>query len=245
MTTPDPQLCPVKLLRPFEGFNTVYTGAASTRPIMFSEVMPSAVVRWGTPLDQETATVNSPRLLAGVKVPLLARVLLWLPKFTWNSGADGYRWVIQWRWRSMFAFKRKPGTGWHFPLDAVGAGNLDVIPACDESIPYIQTEPAGALDRSVTNLRTEDIHGGASDLGAPFTPDGGSGIVQQGIASNELPLWQWHETASKGDEVLIGLYRPASGGVWNFGVGGVDSALLTALNSDANIGIHLTYGIAP
>lgn len=240
-TTPDPQFSTFKLLRPFEGFAAVYTGAASNRPIMFTEVMPSTTATWGNALDPENAVVNSARLLAGLKVPLASRLLMWLPKFTWNGGTQGYRWVPMFRLRSMLSYKRGI-SGYHFPMDFLSAGGLDVMPACDETIPYIQTEPAGELARSVTNLRTEDLHNGASDLLAPFTPTGGNGIVQQGLTMSELPSWQWHETQSKGDELLLGLYRDTAGGVWDFAA--TDLALVTNL-SGPNIGALVSYGIAP
>lgn len=259
----DPQFSIVRVLRPFANYEAVYDGASAITPIMVTED--------GQALDQRAGQDGyDPNLVRGVETPLGSRVLLWLPITFYQTGADPpvfegvYRWQILWRFRNTFDFRqdRKP---YHFPRQGLGAPDSTltppaprvVIPAANNTITYIQTEPASPIARVVQNVRSEDLNFGSVNNSVPLTPSGAAGVIQQGVADPTLlagargPLYQVHEVQALGDEMLLGVLRDNAGATnWGFNEAGLfpanaDVNLSRLFGAGDNVGVYVSVGAAP
>ena len=61
------------------------------------------------------------------------------------------------------------------------------MPAAYNTIGYVQTEPVTALERSITNIRAEDLPLATTPLALPKLPGGGTQPIQQGILPTSIP----------------------------------------------------------
>jgi|GEM_PF-1930246 len=220
----DAQFGTARILRPYNGFESVYQGQPASTPIMLSEVVDPP---GGDPLDPSASTRDtgySPRLVRGLDVPMGSRVLVWLPQIsalvTAPSTIARYHWTFIWRMRNVYDY-RNARTPYHFPKQAAGAGETGtdagprvIIPAATQTLPYSEApEPAGATSNVSTNLRNEAVTTGATPLASPLLPGGLTGIIQQGLGDPNIfpaisrPIYQLHEVQACGDELLIGLTR--------------------------------------
>lgn len=254
MALADPQFSIVRVLRPFAGFEAVYDGQAASIPINMTE--------GGQPLDARAGTPGyEANLIAGVATPLGSRVLLWLPNisFVEGGGVGAYKWEILWRYRNTFDFRqdRRP---YHYPKQGVGAPNTSgggsqprvVIPAANNTITYIQTEPAAAFDRAQGNVRAEDIRVGSNNLAAPLVPGGASGVIQQGVVDpavlpgGVLPLYEVHEIQALGDEMILAVYRDtATVANWTFSGANNDSLFAQLFAAGDDVGVYVSVGVSP
>ena len=258
----DPQFTTVRILRPYAGFEADYNGTSVLRPVMVSEVLtpPGGVPR--DALASKRAAGYNTDLIAGTKVPLGARVVLWFPKIVASSRGTDYRyiWAVQWRLRNTYDF-REARIPYHFPKQGEGApdGTLPmvVIPASDQTVIYTSPNPLGTLYRAVQAARTEDYSFGGNNLLRPFLPGGVEGVVQQGILNTALgdmavlPSSQIIEIQATGDEILLGAYRSTDAGLdWDFAA--VDKQFAQLLGDDsgagtpyADLGVYIICGSSP
>jgi hypothetical protein len=255
--TADAQFGVVRVLRPFTGFEAVYTGQSADIPLMFTE--------GGQALDkfaEEGRPGYDPHLLAGLTVPVGARALLWIPNLTYDTGAGDapYTWSFWWRYRSLADYLIDNQRTYHIARTATGVADTSsgvaqprfVIPAANQSVVYVQSEPAAALTRAVQNARAEDINFGSSNLPLPLLPDGSTGVMQQGVYNPALvtdanqPGFELHEFSGTGDELLIGISR-STGAVANWTFDGADILItrLVGSNSARDVGVYAAIGTAP
>lgn len=265
---PDPQFGVVKILRPWSGFAATYAGKVASAPLMFSE--------GGNALDPLAGTTGySPSLLAGLKVPLGARVLLWLPVLTailagppvsyWN-----YKWQVTWRFRNVYDF-RQSRIPFHYPKQSDGvadtltpaAPSRVVIPAATDPVLYAQPRPElwqGSNNFGPTALVQAEfpmVDGTNTPL-APYIPGGTAGYYEQGLTNpattSQGPTYIAYEVQAKGDEMLIGVSRdalanygttPATETFWDFVR--IDTMINSFFGSgsSSDIGVYVTMGIAP
>ena len=243
----DAQFSVARILRPYAGFEADYQGVTVDRQIMCTEVLTGT---GGEPLDDQariSRTGYDPALVRGLKVPMGARVLIWLPKILPNNSLVNpnpqlrYKWTLQWRMRNVFDF-RQTRTPFHYPKQGLGFPDSSsgvpqsrvVIPAANQTTVYVQSEPTVASATVAQNARVEDITTGGIYPGAvgglPLIPGGGDGTIEQGILDPALAgigvlakpsLYQLIETQAGGDELLVGLWRDDDEGnnvpTWDFG----------------------------
>lgn len=243
----DAQFSTTKTLRPYADFESDYQGTACTRPIYCTEVLRGT---GGEPLDDQAIRGTAgydPALIRGLKVPMGARVLIWLPKFTPDNVLVipnpelRYKWLFEWRYRNVFDYRTErvsfhhPKQGEGFPDTSSGTPEPRVvIPAAVQTSVYVGPEPSTAAGSVQQNARQEFISTGApvdfANGNLPFLPGGNLGTVEQGIldpAAGGIGAWarpsffQLVETQAAGDELLISLRRDAdTGGAatnWEFG----------------------------
>jgi len=268
MVTADAQFGVARILRPFSGFRTVYSGQSVNRQIMLTEVLDGV---GGAALDPAAAVGEpgyDPNLVKGLQVPFGARVVVWLPKILPNIEDPAltirYKWAFSWRLRNVYDY-RNFRTPYQYPKQGAGvpdttpgqAGPRIVIPACEQSLAYPQTpQPTAPSARVTTNIRSEDVTTGAVNVGLPFLPNGASGVLQQGladpvtVAAADFPFYQPVEVQAIGNELLIGLYRdfdvgpPPTVSTWDFAT--VDLQIGNLLGDDfPDIGVYVMVGSAP
>lgn len=255
------------LLRPYEGFTDDYQGETADQPIMFSEVADPAHSAGGVALDQlaiDGVEGYDPTLLRGLKVPLGARCLIWLPNIMVGDRVARYTWFLIWRMRNVrdYRLTENERMPYHVTkgVDGVddGATPTDpervVIPAAYETIWYSPAEPGTVDGRIIRGGRTADLSYASSQLNAPIVPGGGAGAYQQGIlnpsvtVTAERPLWGTYETVCKGDEVLIGLTR--TGAAWDFTDPTLDQTFALYFQSSGepiypDMGVYIFVGTGP
>lgn len=148
---PNPQYSLAKIIKPFTGFEDKYNG-------LDPEGNPIAIPGSLDPHAGEAG--YDPNLLAGIPVPMGARIFLWLPRYfptTYGVAALNYRYRFVWRLRSLPEQNaQKPS---HFGLRLkgteqetysggdpeiaslnAGAGERFVIPAAFESVQIINNK---------------------------------------------------------------------------------------------------------
>jgi len=230
----DAQFSVVKTLRPYVNFETDYEGTPCTRPIQVTEVLNGT---GGEPRDDQAIALTpgyDPNLVRGLKVPMGARVVIFLPRFTPDNvvagGADlRYDWLIEWRLRNVFDF-RTQRVPFHHPKQSLGfpdtsSGTSEprvVIPAASQTSVYVGAEPTGggppqAQGAVTQNARQEFISSGALGNALPFMPGGVLfGSIQQGLSNPGAPaigpfalpsFYQIIETQAAGDELILSLRR--------------------------------------
>jgi len=154
---PDAQFTMAQILRPFVGFESVYQGQPTSIPIAFP----------GT-LDQDAGKPGfSPYLLAGLPVPLGAKVQLWFPMI--SGVVEGipfdYVYELHWRLRNTGDVQRhlqpahfqKETTGQPDTLLAPVPPGRFVLPSAIETVMFEQSEPTGLIGTGVGNLRAQAI----------------------------------------------------------------------------------------
>ncbi len=252
----DAQMSMLQSIRPLHNFESLYQGQAGTIPIAFP----------GT-LDPDAGKDGySASLLAGIAVPLGARLLVQIPMVidTYASVPD-YGYQFLWRIRNQSAFESAMTSGrltggFHLPSQQPGrkeiqssSSNLFFIPGASDVEIFEQSEPAG-FSPAQLNIRQQIYVPKLSDSWVqPLTESGTPAVWQQGayqFSSNVncsgptwFPLW----LDSGGDELLILVYKTNTGVAWDFG--GVDKGFSNTYGNNAgglplnpNIGILLASG---
>jgi hypothetical protein len=180
----DAQFTIAKVLRPFAGFEAVYQNQDASIPIAFP----------GT-LDENAGKPGfSPYLLAGLAVPLGAKMEIWFPMIDAPGGEGNnnvsYVYLLHWRMRNIGDFVRSK-LPYHLMKDAFGAPDTllapvppqrFVLPSAVEAVLYQQQEPAAPAGFLIGagpgrgNLRTEqiavpnDLAASGATAGLPFLP---------------------------------------------------------------------------
>jgi hypothetical protein len=158
----DAQFTLARVLRPFDAFENIYQGQETGIPIAFPGV-----------LDADAGTPGfSPYLLAGLEVPLGAKVQIWFPVVSYGGELTlnpptivPYTYQLHWRMRNVadFRSRRKP---YHLGKQTGGAADPTgtpsgqsverlLLPSCLETVLYQQPEPSDAP--AVANLRGTTI----------------------------------------------------------------------------------------
>lgn len=206
----DSQFSVARVVKPFPGFEAVYSGQLSSIPIAFP----------GT-LDPDAGKAGfDPNLLEGIPVPLGSKILLFIPTIFNLSGLGNpnpvdYEYKFFWRLRNLRDF-RESRKAYHFPRQSVGADDQFVIPASQHGIVFEgarDTDSAGGIGSfssgtfAVESLRFTTLLGQS-----PLTPTGVAASYQQGLGElvgnkrvSFNPLW----LDCAGDELLIEVTRPA------------------------------------
>lgn len=223
----DAQFTWASIIKPFPGFEAVYQGQSHAIPIAFPGVR-----------DPRAGTDGfSPNLLAGIKVPLGARLLIEIPVAVLAPNVAFYDYTFVWRLRNVRDF-RVDRTPFHFPRQSPGAPDSTVppaqprfvIPAATDVILYEQAEPAAfgnGVMRVVKQVYRIGDGGGAGD---PLLPDGANGIYQQGVLDPATagaqaagdPIFQPIWCDVMGDELIVTVNPVPTEpvGTWDFA--GVD-----------------------
>lgn len=223
----DPQFSMARILRPYANFETDYQGQDGFIPIMLTEE--------GQPLDDLAGEPGySPLLVRGMKVPLGARVLLWLPKVMYLDETLGeilpYAYTFSWRLRNVFDY-RETRTPFHFPSQAPGAPGVEgvppvvaprvVVPAANHSIIYNSAAPTSTdlAYAPVQRLFVEQIGPYAQTYLQPYLPGGVLlGELAQGVfpalpafaQDAVMPEYQIFEMRAAGDELLVSIRKQLS-----------------------------------
>lgn len=256
----DAQYGVVRILRPFTGFATTYTGVDSRTLLQMTQ--------GGTALDLEAGQPGyDPNLVAGLASPIGAQALIWLPQIQPRTPAtDGeYNWRVSFRLRNAYDYRQRR-IPFHYAKQAPGvadAGNARVvIPAAIQSFTVNGAEPTGAGGMT-QNVRLEDFstrfNGDGTTTFLPLVPGGGTGHIQQGLYDAAVPntafapLYTLVEVPVSGDELLIGLYRApvsqAAPSNWNFAAGQADFIVSQLLGDGLgqvfpDIGVYVMFGSA-
>lgn len=251
----DAQMGMFKVIRPFEGFETVYQGQPGTTPIAFP----------GTLDPQAGVQGINANLLAGIPVPLGARILLQIPMTGYdNEGAvelqARYEYQLMWRTRNQNAFKAaalagRQMTAFHIPSEAPGRDDAVFIPAAGDVEIFEQSEPSLGSS-AILNIYQQRYRPQITSAWTyPLLPGGGAASWQQGVypaqASEQaagpswLPLW----IDACGDELLILAYKIDTETPWNFQTSTADFAFSSTygtaagtLTNKPNIGILVSTG---
>jgi len=222
----DAQFTVARTLKPFKGFERAYQGQAPNIPI---------AIPGGTAPEAGTPGY-APNLAAGFPVPLGARCTLWVPLAisTQNESTDVtlYDYCVVHRLRGIVAWtenrqpyhmaKQFPGVA---DTTAITGGARFVIPAAAQLEAFEQTEPGGATDPGVLNLR-QQIFTPRSGLAwpTPLLPTLNLAALQQGtydpnvsLAIANEPIFNPFWFDAEGDEIIILVRRTDQGaGVWDF-----------------------------
>jgi hypothetical protein len=257
VTLADAQFSLIQSLRPPEGFVAAYEGQANGRAIAMPGTLDSNAGEAGYDAD----------LMAGVNVPLGAKMMLWFPDIVNSEGPvvqQPYTYQLIWRMRTPIDYRddRKP---FHLAQQRPGAPDTSVpvaagrvrffLPAATETVVFNQAEPGAAL--AVPNLRRESLNvigNGNPPALFPFVPPyalGNTGIVQQGVLdpggatplTADSPLYMPYFTIAKGDELMIWVTRTAAGN-WAFAAADLGFATLYG-STDEDVGVLVTVGSSP
>lgn len=258
----DAQFGVVRVMRPYDGFEEVYQDTPANEPIYLHPEGKNI-----DPIAAEGTPGYDPLLARGLPVPIGARLILEFPNVYFSSlgGPIGYVYALIWRLRNVFDFRqsRQP---FHFPRSTgapdttapVGQQSRVPLPASYNTITFIQPEPVLALDRTVANVRSEDLRSATTPLALPKLSGGRVQPIQQGIldpnvvADAKQPTGISHEVQAFGDEVIIAVYRPTGEleSNWEFGNGETDFRFSQFYGTGTgqelpNVGVYVMPGTAP
>lgn len=259
MTLADAQFDLIDTLRPSEGFVAAYEGQAAGRAIAMPGILDQNAGRAGYDAD----------LLAGINVPLGAKMMLWFPAIVNSEGPvvqQPYTYQLMWRLRTPVDYRddRRP---FHLKQQRNGAPDTSVavaagrdrffLPAATETVVFNQAEPGAVV--AVPNLRRESINvigNGIPPALFPFVPPfalGNTGIVQQGVLDPGLatpltadsPMFMPYFTIAKGDDMMIWVVRTdAAAGNWAFAAADAGFAAVYGSDND-DVGVLVTVGSSP
>lgn len=251
----DAQMGMFKVLRPMPNFESVYQGQSGTIPIAFP----------GN-LAPEAATPGfADQLLAGLAVPLGARLLVQIPMvIDLYTAMPDYNYQFIWRTRNQGSIAQailsgRPAAAYHLRSEGPGrkeisssGDNLVFIPASSDVEVFEQTEPSsGAALLNVKQQRY--VPQVTPSWVQPLTPTGAAGIWQQGAyqftmsaeqsGPSYVPLW----LDSSGDEMMILVYKNDTTQTWDFS--GLDQGFSNTygtndggLPNNPNLGILVSSG---
>lgn len=220
----DAQMSMFEVIRPADGFEALYQGQAGNIPIAFPGV-----------LDQDAGKPGyAARLLAGIPVPLGARLLLQIPMTVGSENEDPpvsldkYQYQIVWRTRNQGAARediisgRRQPAPYHLPDEAQGRqenGSLIFIPGASD----IEIFESADTNPGILNVRQQRyVPQVTSPWVPPLLPGGNSGIWQQGAYAFTTspvpsgPTWCPIWMDAGGDEMLILAYKVDSEAPWDF-----------------------------
>lgn len=136
----DPQFSSVHILRPYNGFETVYQGQAPETLLMWSEISSAGVNTGLDPLAGRSG--YSPNLVAGLSVPYGAKLSIWLPMVAITAARDNTTGIptMVYSWRAMFRIRnlrdydlaRKQ---FHMPMQRDGIPDTTASPTARVTIP--------------------------------------------------------------------------------------------------------------
>lgn len=222
---PDAQFSLARIVKPYPGFEAVYQGRTAPNPVAFP--------------GERDADAGKPgfdaNLMAAIEVPFGARVVLWIPLCVSTTGGVPsvtlYTYSVYWRMRNVTDFRNRrrpyhlqnqsPGVADTTP---VTGGPRFVIPAAAQLLAFEETEPVGATDPGVLNLRAQTFIPRAGGIIEPVFADGQVGRMQQGIydpfvdggLAND-PIFNPFWFDAEGDEMIILAQRTdQAAGAWNF-----------------------------
>lgn len=254
--TSDAQMGMFRVIRPFDGFESVYQGADGTIPIAFP----------GT-VDAE-AGVNgmNANLLGGIPTPLGSRVLLQIPMTGYDDEGSvalqaRYEYQLMWRTRNQGAFNAAVLAGrqvsaYHIPSQEPGRDAAVFIPAAGDVEIFEQSEPSLAGASAILKVYQQRYRPQVTQAWVqPLLKNGNAASWQQGVypaqASEQaagpswLPLW----LDACGDELLILAYKIDTEQPWDFTTSTADFAFSSTygtatgtLKNKPNIGILISTG---
>lgn len=195
----DGQWTMYRYLKPFQGFEQVYQGEPGNTPIAFPGDLD---------LFSEKKVVGyDPNLIAGITVPLGARVTIWIPQTLAQDGDSDpvvnalYQYQILWRNRTARDFRvgQAEGIGssiqsyssYHLPTSGTGqpqnnsptpspANARYYLPGAMRTVAFEQNEPTDGTP-GVIHLRGEYLQPVADPIWVPpLTPKGQPALWQQG-----------------------------------------------------------------
>ncbi len=278
----DAQVGTARVMRPMNGFEAVYQGVqAATTPV--NAAVPIPFFEWSdrappNPRDDNAGKPGfDPNLMRFMRVPLGCQVLIWFPVIFTPGSPVAYSYTIVWRMNNLGRYQLSGLDGpYHNPFDAPGqpdtaapdVGPRLIIPAAVESIVEHVAVPTTPIFLPMrNNLRTEYIQVRNVPPVVPLLAPGVRGVYQQGVLDPTLfgeqalaPIFQPHQTQSKGDEMMIIVDRGAVDAGdpnedWNFGPGAIDAGFSnlygTAALSGAphpnfpELGIYVYCGAIP
>lgn len=268
----DAQLTNVRVLKPFDNFESVYQGKSAASPIAFPGTRDKRA--------EESAPGFDPNLERGIPVPQGARVLLWFPVCFTNEQQLNpfvqYSYRLVWRFQNLAGYrnpaaltKRAP---YHFPRQSPGANDTRAglpglprvtVPASWHVVAFSQPEPT--LGSAYINVRVEAITPviDLTEFIPPLLPDGKTGIIQQGVGDPQtlpgsvMPVFMPFWTDAEGDELIILARRTViSGGdppdLWDFTDPAKDLAFSNVYGtgngahpSFRDLGIYMQTGTTP
>ena len=250
------------VLRPFTGAGAVYQGQPSNGWMMLTE---------GDALDEMAGQPGYPtELLAGLRVPMGARIQIWLPHIYTAAAMDvnvqTYNYSLCYRLRNLVENRTSSTRGpWHSPnsigvpdTTALTGGARVLKPAGYRAVVVQGTAPAAPPgdSRITMSAYPSDVtpFTGNPPAGFPLAPDGSMGIIQSGVLDPHglfgaqgaaSPFFDIVNDVALGDELLIGVWRPviAAATTWDFG--GADAPFFTAFTSSPNVGVYIFIGKVP
>ncbi len=232
----DGQWTMCRFLRPFPNFERVYQGRDGSIPIAFPGELDTFAQK-GTP-------GFDPNLLAGVTVPLGARVTIWIPLTIAGTAVNAlYQYQIKWRLRNVRDFRAGQAegqvtpvqnySGYHLPTSGLGqpeanppspTNNRYFLPGATRSLAFEQAEPALGSS-GVIHLTGESIRPTLDPVWVqPLTPKGQNAIWQQGVyvgsshANTGGPSHLTFTCDAEGDELMIlaSKITTGEGAEWDF-----------------------------
>jgi hypothetical protein len=265
----DAQFGMIKVLRPYEGFVSDYQGQTAARAIMFTPALSSPTSSgvanvWGKALDDLAGTPGyHADLPAGLKTPVGARVILYLPTYIFYNYTEdqilirrAYTWFLMWRIRTAYCY-RQNRTPYHSPYQFTTSS--PILPSGSYVPMYVAGHSAVYGQEEQNNLwQPINIHthegmrpGGFAGNVAPINPlvPGGNQAVLNNIAIG-MAGYATYEVQACGDELLLGVFRPdtsppAVGDTnWNFNLGGTDYGFFQQIVTGGR-GPRLMIGSSP
>lgn len=224
---PDQQWTMIRPLKPFPNFERVYQGKAGSIPIAFPGVLDSFASRGVPGYD--------PNLIAGMTVPLGARITIWFPATIAGYAINNlYQYQILWRARSIRDFNEGQGSGqatpvqsyssYHLPTHALGQPEVVAptlsptdsryfLPGAVDTFAFSEGEPDLNSPGTVL-LTSQNLVPSLSPFWEPpLTPQGNAAVWQQGVyvgsshANTGGPSWLTYTTECKADEMTILAYK--------------------------------------
>lgn len=195
----DPQWSMFRYLRPFAGFERIYQGKPGNTPIAFPGDLD---------LFAEKKIIGyDPNLIAGISVPLGARITIWIPQTLAQTGDSDpvvnalYQYQILWRNRTTRDYRvgQAEGIGtatqnysnYHLPTSGFGqpeanSPNRDpaqqryYLPGAIRTVAFEENEPTDGTP-GIIHLRGELLQPVADPIWVqPLTPTGQPATWQQG-----------------------------------------------------------------
>lgn len=253
----DAQMSMFRVVRPFDSFEAKYQDVAGTVPVAF----PGAL----DPLAGKPGYASN--LMAGIAVPLGARVLIQIP-MTVDMYTPEAKYAYQLIWRTRNATDvgaailagRLP-SAFHLPSQEPGRAEFEAtgerifIPGASDVELFTQDEPTLGTPVDINAVSRRYVPQITVPWAQPLLPDGNEGIWQQGVyqfSSNVNcagPTWVPILTTALGDELVIMAYKIDSGSDWDFA--GDDQGFSNTYGNNAgglpnnpNVGIIISTGNA-
>lgn len=271
----DAQFSVARVFRPFLGFESIYEGVTSRRPILIPGTLDPDAGRPG----------YATNLVSGISVPFGSKVMLWVPTIYLNSGdAENpdllvvpYRYQFIWRLRNIRDYQIRRGrSAYHFPRQSPGAGGNVVVPSAQNIVVFegpqqtfdsLATAPGSQFSSEVFATHQtvlERIEFESTTPLAPFIPGAATpAAYQQGVATftgvtvDQQVTFNCLQLDAQGDELLIavdrlgGMGEVTSATAWDFAnPNGVDFGLSLFFGAGSgsiirDLGVYVFTGSNP